>query len=119
MNGLVALFWLWGGAIGAVAVGLTYFRLAEGATSKLLRLTASSYSPVTALFLISAAVAPETWRELGRSSFLIAHALPATLLVYSLVAYPGPKKAHLWLLPLAAIFGFWQLGIGTMFIYGK
>jgi hypothetical protein len=119
MNGLVALFWLWGGAIGAVGIGIAYFWLAEDATSKLIRLSASSYSPATTLLFISAAVAPEAWRELGRSSYLIAYTVPAVLLVYSLVAYPGPRRVHLWLLPLAAVFALWQLGIGTLAIYGK
>jgi hypothetical protein len=120
LDALTTLFWLWGGAAGALVIGAVYWTRADKSAPLLKKLLASSYAPATAVLLLLAAVLPrEAWIQLGRNAFLLSQAIPISLLVYSLIAYPGERKLHFLLVPLASICGFWQLGIGTMAIYGK
>jgi hypothetical protein len=120
MDALVALFWLWGGAAGALAIGAVYLTLADKTAPTLTRFLSSSYAPATtALFILAAVLPNETWHKLGRNALVLAQVLPLSLLAYSLIAYPGNRKLHLVLVPLALLCGLWQLGISTMSIYGK
>ena len=84
------------------------------------RILVSAYAPATVLVFALALLLPrEVWLDLGRNSFLLAQLAPAALLLYSLAAYPGKRSLHLLLVPAALLCWFWQVGIGTMFIYGK
>ena len=116
----MSLFWVWGGALGAVAIGAAYFARADPSARVSQRVVSSSYAPATAIvFLLGVMVPRETWLALGRGSFLAAQLLPLALLGYCLVAYRGARAAHLVLLPLALLCWLWQVGIGTLLIYGK
>lgn len=122
MDAFVTLVWLYGGALGAAAIGSVYFARAAQfeRISIAKRMLASAYAPATALtFLLGTLLPREVWISLGRDSFLLAQLLPAALLLYALVWYPGKRSLHLFLVPLAMLCWFWQVGIGTMLIYGK
>ena len=122
MDALAALFWLYGGALGALAIGALYFARASQfeRVPVAQRILTSAYAPATALVFLLGAFSPRNvWIDLGRNSFLLAQLMPAALLLYALAAYPGKRSLHFFLVPPALLCWFWQVGIGTMFIYGK
>ncbi len=120
MDALTALFWLWGGTAGAVAIGAIYWIRSDSSASGFTRLLSSSYSPATAIILVTAVLLPTAaWQQFGRSAFLLAQVLPLSLLVYSLLSYPGNRRLHFALIPLALVCGVWQFGVGSMVIFGK
>jgi len=121
-DSLGTFFSVYGGCVGACIVGAVYFIRARGFQQQPLfrRLAASSYAPATALiFLLGIGLPRELWLSLGRPAWDLLQLLPALLMVYSLVAYPGKRSIHLLLLPAALICWFWQLVIGGLIIFGK
>lgn len=53
------------------------------------------------------------------SGYLWLQLLPAGALVYSLVAYPGRRSLHLWLVPVSIASWLWVAGVGHLAIFGK
>jgi hypothetical protein len=120
VDALLTFFWLFGGALGALGVGATYFVRASRSSSAVQRIIASAYAPATVLVFIVGILAPrEAWLALGKSSFLMAQVLPLALLGYSLARYPGNWRLHLVLVPLALLCWLWQFTWGHVLIFGK
>ncbi len=116
---LMFLF-IFGGAIGCLAIGVVYFIRAKGAASLPVRAVTSAYAPVVSMAFAAGVLVPrEFWAGLGRSSFLLVQLLPLALLVLSLLFYPGDKKTHWYLAPITLFLWAWQIFVAQLLIHGK
>lgn len=121
MDTLMTFLFKWGGAVGLVLLGFTYLFSSDALKSDFKhRAAASAYGPAGALTILVACSLPrQYWINMGKYSLLLAMIPSFVLLIYSLIAYPGPRKLHLCLVPFAAFFGFWQFIMSSMIIFGK
>jgi hypothetical protein len=120
VNHTFVLFTIVAPPLLALGIGVLYFVRSNTSSPTLVRLLTSAYAPTTALLFGLAAVLPRNfWYSLGRDSFLVAQAVPAALLLYSLGWYPGKRALHVVAVPLCLLLWFAQIAWGTTAIYGK
>jgi hypothetical protein len=118
---MAVAFFLFGGAVLALAIGVTYWARTYSHAPLWQRLLASAYGPTIAVvFVVAAFLWPEShhYQPEGVRAFLLLHLLPLGLFVYSLCAYPGPRSLHVFLVPPALIAWLWTLAIGYIFVHG-
>jgi hypothetical protein len=117
-----ALFGLFGGAILALAVGITYFAKAPHGAKLWIRALSSAFGPSLALLLVAAAFWwPEQYRYQpnGVRVFYWLQAIPLLLLAFTLARYPGPARLH-WLLVPAGVFAWlWTFVLGWLSVHGE
>ena len=121
-NGSLALAALWGGAIIGIAVGATYFIKSEPTAGVGIRVLTSAFGPSLALlFAVVGLWWPESYRFTPAG--VCAHAwlqlIPASLLVATLVKYPGSRSTHRLLLPLGFVAWAWTFALGWLFVHGE
>jgi hypothetical protein len=122
MNSIEELFLVFGGAALGIAVGAAYFVKAKGSSSLVLRLATAAYAPSLAVLFVAAGfVWPDHYRfnEAGSRAYMWLQFVPFTLLLLSLVKYPGPKRLHFVLVPVAIVAWFWTFALGWMSVNGK
>jgi hypothetical protein len=117
---LTILFLLAFGGLGAsIAIGGAYFWMAHESGQFQLRLATASYAPAASLLFVAGMVLPrEFWVDSGRSSYLLAQAVPAAMLLLSVVRYPGRRRLHLILVPIALVCWAAQFIWAQILIYG-
>jgi hypothetical protein len=115
-------FVFFGGAALGVVVGAVYFREAPRKAPLAQRLAASAYGPAIAALYLAVAFAWPRGQLSSATAIYVYYALqgvPLLLAVYSLAAYPGPKRLHIALVPLAAIAWLWTFALGYWGVHGK
>jgi hypothetical protein len=121
-NGLLALAALWGGAIIGIAVGAAYFIKSEPTAGVGIRVLTSAFGPSLALLLAVAGLWwPESYRftPAGVRTHAWLQLIPASLLVATLVKYPGSRRTHWLLLPLGLVAWAWTFALGWLFVHGE
>lgn len=122
MSYLEKLFFIFGGAFLGLAVGVIYFVKADRKTSVALRLATTAFAPsLAAIFVLVGFLWPEHYRfnAEGKSAYLWLQLVPGLLLLLTLVKYPGPKRIHFVLVPVALVAWAWTLALGWMHVSGK
>ena len=122
MNALEQLVFVLGGAALGITVGGIYLVKADRSSSLALRLSTAAFGPSLAvLFIAVGFLWPEQYRfnAAGTRLYLWLQAIPGLLLLLSLVKYPGSKKLHLVLVPVALLAWLWTFALGWMAVNGK
>lgn len=115
-----SLFSLYGAGAILLFVSLLYFSFAKDGASLALRLLTSAHGAVGALVFFSAlAIGFSGWDHPSYGQpYLFAWVLPALLMLFSLMRYPGPATVHL--LQVFNVLAFaWAWFIGTMAVTGN
>lgn len=108
------------GTFGGLCAAIIYFVKADRAAPLWRRGLASIYAAVPLLLWLAGSLLPTGVRTHQASSwYLWLQLLPAGALLYSLVAYPGRRALHLWLVPVSVVSWLWVTGIGHVAIFGK
>jgi hypothetical protein len=118
MSQLLIMF---GGALLGVTVGITYFVRSDRASALWQRLLASAYGPSLACLFVAAAAWPDAYRytPTGVQIFYWLQCVPLALLVYTLAAYPGPRRTHWLLVPMGLLAWAWTFALGFLFVHGE
>jgi hypothetical protein len=122
MSPIGEVFFLFGGAALGISIGAIYLARAESTSSLALRLATAAYAPALAVLLVVAGFMwPEQYRfnAAGKQAYLWLQVAPCALLVLSLLKYPGPKRLHLIVVPLAVVAWLWTFALGFMAVNGK
>ena len=123
---IAAVEWLarvllfFGGAVGGVLAGLVYFAKSDRSAPVWQRTFASAYGPVAAILFVAALLLPQSQlTQQNGVRYLWLQVLPGCLFVYSLLAYPGRRQLHVWLVPLAILSWLWVALWGFVLIHGE
>jgi hypothetical protein len=112
---------VFGGALLATAVGIAYWIKAPREASMWRRALASAYGPAIALiFVITGFFWPDAYRytRQGAELLLWLQALPAGLLLCSLIWYSGSRTLHLLLVPIALFAWLWTFAFQYIAVNG-
>ena len=86
-------FFKYGGALGALMVGVVYFLRARHDTLQIRRLLCAAYAPASAMLFLAGVWLAPVWLALGRSAFSLAQLLIVPLIFYSFAFYSGHWEA--------------------------
>jgi hypothetical protein len=118
---MIELMVMFGGALVGIAVGIIYFAKSHKSSALLQRALASAYGPAVACLFLAAALWPDRHRysQASVQVFYWLQLVPLALLVYSLAAYPGPRRIHWWLVPVGFLAWVWSFSLGFLFVHGE
>jgi hypothetical protein len=121
LEGAIALYTIYGGAALGLAVGLIYYRWSDPNANSRTRWLASAFGPSISLLFVAAVVLPDRFRFRSETVelYLGMQILPLSLLLFTLVRFPGPRKAHIFLVPAGLLAWAWTFALGWTFIHGK
>jgi hypothetical protein len=122
MNAFEQLVFVIGGAVLGIAVGGIYLWKANKSSSLAIRLSTAAYGPSLAVLFIAVGFFwPEQYRynAAGSRVYLWLQAIPGLLLLLSLVKYPGSRRLHFVLVPVALLAWLWTFALGWMAVNGK
>lgn len=116
------LAFVFGGAVLGIAVGAIYLARADKGSSLALRLSTAAFAPSLAVLLVIAGFLwPEQYRfnPAGARAYLWLQVIPGLLLLLSLAKYPGSRRLHFVLVPVALVAWLWTFALGWMAVNGK
>lgn len=122
LDGTLALVFVWGGAIIGLAIGVAYFIKSEQSARLGVRLLSSAFGPSLAvLFAVAGVWWPERYRytAVGVQAHAWLQLIPLSLLVFSLVRYPGNRRTHFLLVPLGVLAWALTFALGWLFVHGE
>jgi hypothetical protein len=105
-----------------IGVGAAYFIKANPFAPSWRRVLASSFGyAVALLYVLGVVLWPDSYRynTSGVRTFYFLQLVPFVLLVYSLIAYPGPRRLHWLLVPLGLLAWATTFALGLLFIHGE
>jgi hypothetical protein len=104
----------------SVVVGVLYFVCSDPAAPLTGRVVSAAYAPSAAIiYLVVAFSTPAVRDSYLKGLYPAVIIVPLTLLALSLARYPGPRWAHIVLIPIALVCLLWQGAWGYWGIYGK
>lgn len=104
----------------SLVVGVLYFACSNPAAPLTGRVVAAAYAPSAAIIYLAVAVSTPALRDTYLNRFYPAVVcVPLILLAFSLARYPGPRWAHIVLIPIALVCLLWQGTWSYWGIYGK
>jgi hypothetical protein len=118
---MMEVIFVFGGALLATGVGVAYWTAPPREASLWRRAVASSYGPAIALvFAVAGFLWPDAYRYTaeGVRIFLWLNVLPLGLLLCSLVLYPGSRRFHFALVPIALLAWLWTFAMGFIAVNG-
>ena len=111
-----------GGPLLSLIVGASYLAKSDSGASMWLRLLTSAYGPsIAAIFVLAVFAWPQQYRfqQAGVNALLGLQLVPLALLVASLRWYPGSRRLHVLLVPLALVGWLWSLALAYLAVHGE
>jgi hypothetical protein len=111
-----------GGPLLALIVGASYLAKSDSGASMWRRILTSAYGPsVAAIFVLAVFAWPDQYRfqQVGVNALLGLQLVPLALLVASLRWYPGSRKLHIFLVPLALVGWLWSFALAFLLVHGE
>ena len=104
----------------SVIVGVLYFACSSPTAPLLRRVVSSAYAPSAAVIYLAIPFLPSALSnpQIARLYPALV-AVPLLLLLVSLFRFPGPRWAHVVLMPIAVVSVLWQGAWSYWGVYGK
>ncbi|MFN8575212.1 MAG: hypothetical protein U0132_24370 [Gemmatimonadaceae bacterium] len=119
MYGQVIFF---GGPLLALFVGAVYLAKSNADAPFWLRLFTSSYGlAIAAVFAVAVFAWPEQYRfrQASVNALLLMQLLPLALMAAALRWYPGDRRLHIVLVPVAVLAWLWCFALAYLAVHGE